>query len=179
MAWRAARVLFCFIILLSTVPLAKAYAVPAGTSFSHIETTFWGGPKNILYLRVLRNTFGDAFLGWTEEEIADDFRDSEEEGMQLMGVHTGMYSFISLDRGQERRSGRTLHSMKMTTRGGRGVEWRLHRQELYLLFPTDFSETKEFYMFLIGHFCFPKSCKQADLSIDSLLPVLDRFRLKD
>jgi hypothetical protein len=82
---------------------------------------------------VMRNTFGETFANWTEEEIADDFRDSEEDGMQRMGVQTGLYSFISLERGKESRSGGILHFMKMTTRGGRGVGWRLHRQELYLL----------------------------------------------
>lgn len=149
----------------------------SSVEFIKAERSFLGGPKRLRYVRVIRNSFPESLDGWTEQEIADDFRDSEEMGMQLMGVQTGMYEFISLRRGEEPRSGFTLHTMKMVMRGGVRTEWALHRLELYLLFPSDFASTREFYNFLLSDFCVPKSCKTKNLSVEELKPVLDRLEV--
>jgi hypothetical protein len=151
----------------------------SGFQYNGVERNWLGEPKRMLYLTVLRNSYPGELADWTEQEIADDFRDSEEMGMQAMGVQTGMYSFMSLLRGNEKRSGRTLYTMNMVMRGGRGVGWRLHRQELYLLFPLDHARTREFYVILIGNFCIRKKCTESDLSVANLLPMLDQLKLRD
>lgn len=154
-------------------------AEPGALSFGKTELTSAGSPRRHQYLRVIPNRFDAERAAWGERKIADDFRDLEERGMREMGVETGMYRLLSLVRGEETRSGRTLFTMKMVMRGGRSQGWALQRQELYLLFPRDYAATREFYILLLGDFCIPKRCKESDLSVAEMSPVLDQLKLRD
>jgi hypothetical protein len=151
---------------------------PGEISFNKVELE-GGVRQHNRYLRVMSNTFDEKRAAWSAQRIANDFRELEEEGMREMGVKTGMYRFRSLARGEETRSGRTLYTLKMVMRGGRSQGWALQRQELYLLFPRDHPAKRDFYMILIGDFCLPERCKEPDLSVAELLPMLDQLKLRD
>ena len=133
-------------------------------------------PKSVEYIQIRRVPF-TGFSGWTAEQIAADYRLGEVNNMQEQGIKTGQYNFLDLEMGKEAHSGQTLYFMKNIKTFPKGANVALERQELYLLFPSDFSSKQRFFLVLLGIVCIPKNCTQNDLSLTNILSVIDSLAL--
>jgi len=147
-----------------------------------LKKWFSGRVLGSTLIEVFRNSV--APQGWhlNEEECTDDFRNSEERGMQEEGVKKGLYELRNVKKGMETVGDRKLYTMHyettMTLPGGvweHGLAARRAQQVvLYLYFPPDFQARHIFYGFLISEEYERGSLVKVDLT--QVHPIIRSFK---
>jgi hypothetical protein len=125
----------------------------------------------LIYMRVFRNGLtSDAPLR-DADAVAAGFFDQEVETMRREGK--GQYSLDKVKRGTEVIDGRSLHVMTFRT----GTWTWSQPSALYLWFPADFAQSREFYGFLIAARV-PLEGTTAP-TLEEVRPVIVSFRLDE
>lgn len=134
----------------------------------------------VSYVRVLRNTFDRSISTWTAKQIADDFRAREVQRMRYEGNSSGgMYKLVSLETGQEKHSGLDVYYIKNVKQGRSTAKPFYEKQHFYMVFPRNYTQSREFYIILIGNSCSGiKQCSPKSLSVSELLPILSHLEFK-
>jgi len=151
---------------------------PDGDSVRFTRVHSWlGRPKGMTQILVFRNAV-DASAGDEPGPIAADFLAGEERTMRELGVAAGEYELSDVERGSRTIGARSLYSLayrkKLSLlRHGRKEEHAI----LYLWFPEDFPERREFYGFLISEIREKGSLVGSD-DLGQIDPIIEGFRLE-
>ena len=136
--------------------------------------------NDITMIKVFRNWITDERLRrLSEEEVADDFRKMEEEGMIRMGVMKGVYELTDVKKDTTVIGDKKLYFMSYRTSGwsiGPVRRKYINDAVLYLFFPSDFKERHFFYCFLIQYGDMQGSLEKGDLT--SIIPVIKSLKIK-
>lgn len=135
--------------------------------------------NDITMIKVFRNWVTEERFMPSEEEVADDFRKMEEEGMIRMGVMKGKYELTDVKKDTTVIGGKKLYFMSYRTSGwsiGPVRRKYINDAVLYLFFPSDFKERHFFYCFLIQHSDMQGSLEKGDLT--PIIPVISSLKIK-
>src|SRR5271169_5728433 len=142
-----------------------------------------GGPpiiRGITLIQIFRNAVKDSpKCDLSEEEMADDYRNNEENVMLKEGVAKGEYNLEDVKKGVITIDGKRLYFMsyKAATAGSWMGATKAVEGTLYLYFPPDFKTNHIFYGFLISESYFRKYFMTVDLT--QIYPVINSFQLKE
>lgn len=89
-------------------------------------------------------------LQWSEERIADDYRDGEVGDMTLNGVLTGSFELHNVTKDSVILNGKKLYTLSYTTSGGKFGTDKINECILYMYFHPNFKETHKFYLFIFN-----------------------------
>jgi hypothetical protein len=131
-------------------------------------------------IKVFRNWITEERFMQSEEEVADDFRKMEEEGMIRMGVMKGVFELTDVKKDTTVIGDKKLYFMSYRTSGwsiGPVRRKYINDAVLYLFFPSDFKERHFFYCFLIQYGDMQGSLEKGDLT--SIIPVIKSLKIKD
>lgn len=116
-------------------------------------------------------------LQWSEEEIADDYRNGEINNMNRAGVLPGNYELHDVKKDITTLDGKKLYTLSYKQMGG---VWfggdKICESILYMYFPSHYKETHTFYLFLIS--VLDKREKHAVADFAPIFPVIKSLRLK-
>lgn len=130
-------------------------------------------------IHVIQNWVADEKLKrLSEEEVADNFRDTEEAGMIVRGVLMGKYELADVKKDKIIIGDKKLYLMSYKTSGvGKPVprKW-MGEAVLYLFFPPDFKEKHFFYCFLIQQVKAEGFLGAYDLT--PIIPVINSLQIK-
>ena len=131
-------------------------------------------------IRVFRNWITEERLRrLSEEEVADDFRKMEEQGMIMMGVIKGEYELSDVKKDTTMIGDKKLYFMSYRTsgwsKGPTRQKW-ISDSVLYLFFPADFKENYYFYCFQLGHLFMEGTLGKGDLT--PIIPVINNLQIK-
>ena len=137
-----------------------------------------GDPEYFYVIQVYFNQVPRIYHDWLPVEVATDYLLLEIDNMQVEGVDKGEFSLPELDVYEEQHGGFTLHVLRNVKDY---IEpWtptlELEAQELYLVFPENFSDTTTFYKIFISADCFFEGCTVDDLDLSEMTPLLDDLR---
>ena len=131
-------------------------------------------------IRVFRNWITEGRLRrLSEEEVADDFRKMEEQGMIMMGVMKGEYELSDVKKDTTMIGDKKIYFMSYITSGwskGPTRQRWISDSVLYLFFPADFKEKYYFYCFQLGHLFMQGSFEKGDLT--PIIPVINSLQIK-
>ncbi len=107
---------------------------------------FWNGKVlGDVTIKIFQNNLTKQKFNLTEDQVADDYRDLEEQVMVEEGVKKGKYKLEQLNKTTTAMAGKKLYTMSYrtftTTAGGNAI--------LYLYFPPDFGAKHRFFGFFI------------------------------
>jgi len=119
-------------------------------SFGKSKYSVLGAPVGSTLIRVFRNGVKQELWHLSEEEVADDFRNQEENTMIEEGVKKGQYKLEDVKKDITTIGGKKLYFMNYKTSTafkiiGGGT---IINAVLYLYFPLEFKENHIFYGFL-------------------------------
>jgi hypothetical protein len=135
--------------------------------------------NDITMIKVFRNWITEERFMQSEEEVADDFRKMEEEGMIRMGVMKGVFELTDVKKDTTVIGGKKLYFMSYRTSGwsiGPVRRKYINDAVLYLFFPSDFKERHFFYCFLIQYGDMQGSLEKGDLA--PIIPVINSLKIK-
>lgn len=152
-------------------------------AFEKIKKWFTGRVLGSTLIRVWTAVIKPEYWHFSEEEVANDFRNNEEEIMREEGVKKKLYELTDVQKSMETVDGKKLYAMhykKTIELPGGALEHgsAAHRaQEAvhYLYFPSDFEVRHIFYGFLISEDYERGSLVKVDLT--QIYPVINSFRI--
>ncbi|MCX7771201.1 MAG: hypothetical protein N2202_09025 [Proteobacteria bacterium] len=106
--------------------------------------------KRLTFIQISKNLVMDMNI-WhlSEEKIADDYRNNEEQIMIEMGVKTGQIVLKDVKKGVTQIGDKKLYFMSYKAVSIKQPKI-VQEAVLYLYFPQDFKDTNTFYIFLIN-----------------------------
>jgi hypothetical protein len=111
----------------------------------------------------------------SEEEVADDYRNREEQDMFERGVRTGAFKLEDVKKGITTIDSRKLYFMSYRTTPGQ--QYIAQEAILYLYFLPDFKKKHIFFVFIISEFLERFSPTKPDLT--QIYPVINSLQIVD
>lgn len=127
-----------------------------------------------VYMRVFFDKVLDDQVLLDEAATASDFFDHELQTMrdELKPSKLGAYSLEKISRGTTSIGGKSLHFMRYQL-----ATWTWNQPSvLYLWFPPEFAETREFYGFLASERVLLEATRAVTLA--DIEPIIEEFRLE-
>ena len=161
-----------------------AYQVDKQTGFISVKFekakySVLGAGVGSTLIQVFRN--GVKQEGWhmNEEEVADDFRNQEENIMRLEGSTKIEYKLKDAKKGVTTIGGKKLYFMsyKLTFPYNIREGWKVINAVLYLYFPSEFKENHIFYGFLFSE-SHPKGAL-VTFDVELIYPVINSLKIKN
>ena len=144
----------------------------------HSKAHLGGGAFPLTYIRVTPNWVVEAWgRQFSEEEIANNYREKEIADMQMLGVKPGLYEVYDIKKDITILDGKKLYTLSNTQKGG---EWygtdKIGEQILYIYFPPNFKETYKFYLFIMSEI--QKIDERVAVDLTPIFTVIKSLRLK-
>lgn len=150
------------------------------------KLTMPGPPPRIMtsrHILVTRDSPGKRQTKMSEKQLADNYRNQEEQGMMILGTLKGKYKVEDVKKGIVKRGEKKLYFMSYRTiqsqpegQPDREIETKTG---LYIYFPPRFSRDHFFYIFHVADACLTepsKGCGTFDTK--SIFPVIDSLHIK-
>jgi hypothetical protein len=138
-------------------------------------------PEGVTEILITKQAIPASQTGLSEQEIAEDYRETEQRNMVQHGVSQGHYQLKDVEKGVVTIGGKTLYYMSYQAPAGSWVGLEgpsiAQRAVLYLYFPPGFTSSRPFYVFHIHEAYEPAGAATANLTrID---PVIASFRIRE
>jgi hypothetical protein len=149
-------------------------------SFEKYKHSTLGGPGiGSILIQVFRN--GVKQEGWhlSEEEVADDFRNQEENIMRFERGTKGKYNLKDVKKDITTIGGKKLYRMSYKVNFPYNIKegWKVINAVLYLYFPPEFKENHIFYGFIFSE-SHPKGAL-VTFDVGLIYPVINSLRIKN